>query len=59
MAYSDTDFFTSKFADTDFFVFTLSNKQEKMKVYINNLYFVFNRPNWLLAIENNNCKHLK
>ncbi len=53
-------FFTRKLADSDTPIyFSLSNKQERMKVYINKIYLVFNRPNWLLAIENYNCNHLK
>ncbi len=40
--------------------FFLSNKQERMKAYIKKyVYLAFKRPNWLLALENNNCNHLK
>ncbi len=57
-------FFTSKPADsdTDFrFPFFFIKQQTRMKesIHKQDVYLVFNRPNWVLAIENNNCNHLK
>ncbi len=62
MADSDTDFFTSKLADsdTDFrFFFYKQQTRKNESIHKQDVNLVFNRPNWLLAIENNNCNYLK
>ncbi len=53
IADSDTDFFTSKLADSDFFFFKQQTRKNE-SIHKQDVYLVFNRPNWLLAIENNN-----
>ncbi len=63
MADYDTDFFTSKPADSDidfrFFFFIKQQTRKNESIHKQDIYLVFNRPNWVLAIENNNCNHLK
>ncbi len=61
MADSDTDFFSSKLPDfdIDFFSFFEQQTRNNESIHKQDVYFVFNRPNWLLAIENNNFNHLK
>ncbi len=62
MADFDTDFFffTSKLSDSDLKAKKNVFKQQIRKnesIHKQYVYLVFNRPNQLLAIENNNCNH--
>ncbi len=64
MADSDTDFLQVNrpipIPISDFLFFFIK-QQTRMKesIHKQDVYLVFNRPNWVLAIENNNCNHLK
>ena len=63
MADSDTDFLQANWPIpipiSDFFFFFKQQTRKKENIHTQDVYLIFNRPNWLLAIENNNRNHLK
>ena len=63
MADSDTDFLQANWPIqipiSDFVFFFKQQTRKKESMHKQDVYLVFNRPNWLLAIENNNRNHLK
>ncbi len=62
MADSDTDFLqvNQPIPISVFFFFFIKQQTRKNEsIHKQDVYLVYNRPNWVLAIEINNCNHLK
>ncbi len=62
MPASDNDFlfFFKQTGRLRFIIFFFEQQTRKNEsIHKEDVYLVFNRPDWLLAIENINCKHVK